>query len=262
MAEPSEGPSAFPGRGGQAEARRLVGVPGARQGTGREELPPEGAGRAIAPGEDPDGSPPPGQRASPGRANSAPVRHRLGPPQADPRGSPGPDSEAGLLEDPALPPGNLEAAIRGFGDALGRLHAGGISHGDLASSNVLYPQGPHGPPAFLDLSIGTEPGRGRARDRPAPRGGGLEGPSRERGLSRAGLPGGVHGGKPERGGGRPQAGEGNPRSGPVPPNDSLGVPNPAEDRRRGSRAVPRSGPSRAVTAPRPPAARMPASPTQ
>ncbi len=60
-----------------------------------------------------------------------------------------------LLEDPALPPGDLEAAIRGFGNALGRLHAGGISHGDLTSSNVLYPQGPHGPPAFLDLSMGS-----------------------------------------------------------------------------------------------------------
>jgi Kae1-associated kinase Bud32 len=60
-----------------------------------------------------------------------------------------------LLEDAALPPDALGAAVRGFGRALGRLHAGGISHGDLTSSNVLYPDGPNGPPAFLDLSMGS-----------------------------------------------------------------------------------------------------------
>lgn len=59
------------------------------------------------------------------------------------------------LEDPAVPPEDLEAAIRSFGETLGRLHAGGISHGDLTSSNVLFPEGPRGAPAFLDLSMGS-----------------------------------------------------------------------------------------------------------
>ena len=49
----------------------------------------------------------------------------------------------------------LDAPLRAFGEALGRLHAGGISHGDLTSSNVLFPEGPAGPPAFLDLSMGA-----------------------------------------------------------------------------------------------------------
>ncbi|HEV2165638.1 MAG TPA: KEOPS complex kinase/ATPase Bud32 [Thermoplasmata archaeon] len=50
----------------------------------------------------------------------------------------------------------LQAPVRSFGRALGRLHAGGVSHGDLTSSNVLYPDGPSGPPAFIDLSMGTK----------------------------------------------------------------------------------------------------------
>jgi len=60
-----------------------------------------------------------------------------------------------LLEDAALPFEALDGAVRAFGRALGRLHAGGVSHGDLTSSNVLYPEGPAGAPAFLDLSMGT-----------------------------------------------------------------------------------------------------------
>ncbi|HTW56317.1 MAG TPA: KEOPS complex kinase/ATPase Bud32 [Thermoplasmata archaeon] len=60
-----------------------------------------------------------------------------------------------LIEDPALPPAELAAAVRAFGEALGRLHAGGIAHGDLTSSNVLFPDGPTGAPALLDLSMGT-----------------------------------------------------------------------------------------------------------
>lgn len=48
----------------------------------------------------------------------------------------------------------LEAPVRAFGVALGRLHSSGISHGDLTSSNVLYPDGPDGAPAFIDLSMG------------------------------------------------------------------------------------------------------------
>lgn len=49
----------------------------------------------------------------------------------------------------------LEGAARRFGEALGHLHAGGISHGDLTSSNVLFPDGAGGAPAFLDLSMGA-----------------------------------------------------------------------------------------------------------
>ena len=60
-----------------------------------------------------------------------------------------------LLEDPGVPPETLLGAVRSFGLALGRLHAGGIAHGDLTSSNVLFPEGPGGPPAFLDLSMGS-----------------------------------------------------------------------------------------------------------
>jgi len=60
-----------------------------------------------------------------------------------------------MLEDPALPPETLERAVHAFGQALGRLHGGGISHGDLTSSNVLYPDGPDGPPALIDLSMGS-----------------------------------------------------------------------------------------------------------
>ena len=60
-----------------------------------------------------------------------------------------------LLEDPSLAPDVLSGAVRAFGLALGRLHAGRIAHGDLTSSNVLYPEGPRGPPAFLDLSMGS-----------------------------------------------------------------------------------------------------------
>jgi len=60
-----------------------------------------------------------------------------------------------LLEDPTIPPESLDSAARSFGNALGVLHAGGISHGDLTSSNVLFPEGPTGPPAFLDLSMGS-----------------------------------------------------------------------------------------------------------
>lgn len=48
----------------------------------------------------------------------------------------------------------LARTLISFGRALGRLHAGGISHGDLTSSNVLFPDGPGGPAALIDLSMG------------------------------------------------------------------------------------------------------------
>lgn len=67
---------------------------------------------------------------------------------------PGPTLRS-LLEEAGTPPEALLAAVRAFGTALGRLHAGGIAHGDLTSSNVLFPDGPTGAPAFLDLSMGT-----------------------------------------------------------------------------------------------------------
>ena len=60
-----------------------------------------------------------------------------------------------LLDEPALPAAELAAAVRAFGTALGRLHAGGIAHGDLTSSNVLFPEGPAGPVALIDLSMGS-----------------------------------------------------------------------------------------------------------
>jgi Kae1-associated kinase Bud32 len=60
-----------------------------------------------------------------------------------------------LIEDPQLPFDDLVVAVHAFGHALGVLHAGSIAHGDLTSSNVLFPDGPRGPPAFLDLSMGS-----------------------------------------------------------------------------------------------------------
>ncbi|HYA70572.1 MAG TPA: KEOPS complex kinase/ATPase Bud32 [Thermoplasmata archaeon] len=60
-----------------------------------------------------------------------------------------------VLEDPSVAPEDVPVAVRAFGRALGVLHAGSIAHGDLTSSNVLFPEGPRGPPAFLDLSMGT-----------------------------------------------------------------------------------------------------------
>ncbi len=67
---------------------------------------------------------------------------------------PGPTLKS-ILGDPALAPPRVAAAVRAFGRAVGLLHAGRISHGDLTSSNVLFPEGPDGPPAFLDLSMGS-----------------------------------------------------------------------------------------------------------
>lgn len=60
-----------------------------------------------------------------------------------------------ILDAHRADPKALAAPVRAFGEALGRLHAGGISHGDLTSSNVMFPDGPEGPPAFIDLSMGS-----------------------------------------------------------------------------------------------------------
>jgi Kae1-associated kinase Bud32 len=60
-----------------------------------------------------------------------------------------------MLENGTLAPEVLEGALRRVGAGLGKLHAGGISHGDLTSSNVLFPDGPDGAPAFIDLSMGS-----------------------------------------------------------------------------------------------------------
>ena len=60
-----------------------------------------------------------------------------------------------LIDDGSVPPEKLAAAVGRFGTALGRLHAGGIAHGDLTGSNVLFPDGIDGEPALLDLSMGT-----------------------------------------------------------------------------------------------------------
>ena len=59
-----------------------------------------------------------------------------------------------LLDRSPDSPAPLLGPVRAFGAALGRLHAGGISHGDLTSSNVLFPSGEAAPPALLDLSMG------------------------------------------------------------------------------------------------------------
>ena len=77
------------------------------------------------------------------------VRHRLTIEEL-----PGPTLRQ-ILEDPSVPPDDVPLAVRSFGHALGLLHAGSIAHGDLTSSNVLFPEGPRGSPAFLDLSMGT-----------------------------------------------------------------------------------------------------------
>ena len=61
-----------------------------------------------------------------------------------------------LLEEHREAVEPLRTPVRSFGRALGILHAGGISHGDLTSSNVLFPDGPSGAPAFIDLSMGTK----------------------------------------------------------------------------------------------------------
>lgn len=61
-----------------------------------------------------------------------------------------------LLAASGAESGPVEGPVRAFGVALGKLHAGGISHGDLTSSNVLFPDGSDRPPAFIDLSMGTK----------------------------------------------------------------------------------------------------------
>ncbi|MCI4353359.1 MAG: Kae1-associated serine/threonine protein kinase [Thermoplasmata archaeon] len=60
-----------------------------------------------------------------------------------------------LLDASKEDAGPVEPPVHALGVAIGRLHAGGISHGDLTSSNILYPDGPDGPPALLDLSMGS-----------------------------------------------------------------------------------------------------------
>ena len=67
---------------------------------------------------------------------------------------PGPTLKA-ILQDATLAAAQVASAVRSFGAALGRLHAGHVAHGDLTSSNVLFPDGPTGPVAFLDLSMGA-----------------------------------------------------------------------------------------------------------
>ncbi len=61
-----------------------------------------------------------------------------------------------LIDAHPADPAALTEPVRRFGRALGRLHAGGISHGDLTSSNVLFPDQGEGEPAFLDLSMGSK----------------------------------------------------------------------------------------------------------
>ncbi|MCI4330440.1 MAG: Kae1-associated serine/threonine protein kinase [Thermoplasmata archaeon] len=67
---------------------------------------------------------------------------------------PGPTLKA-LIDGAQADPAALEAPLVRFGVAIGRLHAGGVTHGDLTSSNVIFPEGPGGPPALIDLSMGV-----------------------------------------------------------------------------------------------------------
>jgi Kae1-associated kinase Bud32 len=60
-----------------------------------------------------------------------------------------------LLDAAKGDPKPVEAPVRALGKAIGHLHSGGLSHGDLTSSNILYPDGPEGTPALLDLSMGS-----------------------------------------------------------------------------------------------------------
>lgn len=59
-----------------------------------------------------------------------------------------------LLAAHADDPEALAVPLATFGRAVGRLHAGGLSHGDLTSSNVIFPEGGSGPAALIDLSMG------------------------------------------------------------------------------------------------------------
>jgi len=68
---------------------------------------------------------------------------------------PGPTLKELLDQHPEADPVIL-ATLRAFGKALGTLHAAGISHGDLTSSNVLVPDGADGAPALIDLSMGSK----------------------------------------------------------------------------------------------------------
>jgi Kae1-associated kinase Bud32 len=60
-----------------------------------------------------------------------------------------------LLEAAKDNPAPVERPVHSLGTAIGRLHAGGISHGDLTSSNILLPDGADGAVALLDLSMGS-----------------------------------------------------------------------------------------------------------
>jgi Kae1-associated kinase Bud32 len=60
-----------------------------------------------------------------------------------------------LLEASPAEVAALEAPVRAFGVGLGQLHRGALAHGDLTSSNVVFPDGAAGPPAFIDLSMGS-----------------------------------------------------------------------------------------------------------
>jgi Kae1-associated kinase Bud32 len=63
-----------------------------------------------------------------------------------------------LLDERSEDEAPLRRSIERFGEVLGRLHAGGISHGDLTSSNVLFADGADAAPALLDLSMGDRNG--------------------------------------------------------------------------------------------------------
>lgn len=57
-----------------------------------------------------------------------------------------------LFTDPEVPAGDVRQRVHDLGRTLGKLHSGGISHGDLTGSNVVWTGSEI---AFLDLSMGS-----------------------------------------------------------------------------------------------------------
>ncbi len=68
---------------------------------------------------------------------------------------PGPTLKS-LLEARREDAAALLGPVERFGESLGRLHAGGLSHGDLTSSNVIFADGEAARPALIDLSMGSK----------------------------------------------------------------------------------------------------------
>jgi Kae1-associated kinase Bud32 len=57
-----------------------------------------------------------------------------------------------MIMDPATPMSLVLEALEKLGEALGKLHAGNLAHGDLTASNVIWTEGDV---ALIDPSMGT-----------------------------------------------------------------------------------------------------------